>query len=51
VVEAGGLITDDAGNADFMSSGNVVCGTPKIHPQLLRMVMGQDPDTGVAEAA
>jgi myo-inositol-1(or 4)-monophosphatase len=40
VIEAGGLITDDVGGADYLASGNVVCGTPKIFPQLLRIIQG-----------
>ena len=40
VIEAGGLITDDLGGADYLASGNVVCGTPKIFPQLLRVIQG-----------
>ncbi len=45
VIEAGGLITDDLGDADYMGSGNVVCGNPKIHPQLLRLVRGLEPES------
>jgi myo-inositol-1(or 4)-monophosphatase len=51
VIEAGGLITDDQGNADYLTNGNVVCGTPKIFPQLLAMVRGQDPEPGAAGSA
>jgi myo-inositol-1(or 4)-monophosphatase len=42
VTEAGGLITDDQGGNEVLSSGNVVAGNPKIHEQLLRIVRGQD---------
>lgn len=51
VVEAGGMISDDAGNADYLASGNVVCGAPKIFEHLLRMVRGQDADFDAAAAA
>jgi myo-inositol-1(or 4)-monophosphatase len=44
VIEAGGLISDDEGKADYMSSGNVVCGAPKVFSQLLRLVRGLDPE-------
>jgi myo-inositol-1(or 4)-monophosphatase len=44
VIEAGGLITDDEGQGDYLGSGNVVCGTPKIFTQLLRIVRGLGPD-------
>jgi myo-inositol-1(or 4)-monophosphatase len=43
VIEAGGLITDDLGGSDYLNSGNLVCGTPKIFPQLLRMIQGEEP--------
>ena len=42
VLEAGGLITDDTGGADYLDNGNVVCGSPKIFPQLLRIIQGQE---------
>jgi myo-inositol-1(or 4)-monophosphatase len=38
ILEAGGLITDLAGEAGFMESGNVVAGTPKVFGQLLQTV-------------
>lgn len=38
VVEAGGLITNFNGDSDYVFSGNVVCGTPKVFPQLLQIV-------------
>ncbi|HYA67047.1 MAG TPA: inositol monophosphatase family protein [Burkholderiaceae bacterium] len=43
VIEAGGLIADDEGNNAYLQSGNVVCGTPKIFEQLLRLVRGLEP--------
>jgi len=49
VIEAGGLISDDEGNADFLASGNVVCGAPKIHSQLLRLVRGMEPEPDAAD--
>jgi myo-inositol-1(or 4)-monophosphatase len=50
VIEAGGLISDDEGNADYLSSGNVVCGAPKVFPQLLRLVRGLELDAGETAA-
>ena len=50
VIEAGGLIADDEGNAAYLQSGNVVCGTPKIFEQLLRLVRGQEPTSDAEEA-
>ena len=46
VIEAGGLISDDQGEANYLASGNVVCGAPKVHPQLLRLVRGLDAEPG-----
>jgi myo-inositol-1(or 4)-monophosphatase len=51
VVEAGGLISDDEGNAAYLESGNVVCGAPKIFPQLLRLVRGLDPEPAPGTAS
>lgn len=38
VLEAGGLITDLKGGEDWLASGNVCAGTPKIFAQLLPLV-------------
>jgi myo-inositol-1(or 4)-monophosphatase len=38
IVEAGGFVTDFAGESNYLTSGNVVCGNPKVFPQLLRLV-------------
>ena len=35
IQEAGGVVTDFAGNDDFLGTGNVVCGNPKMHALLL----------------
>lgn len=42
VIEAGGLVTDDQGGAGYLDSGNVVCGNPRIAPQLLQLVRGNE---------
>ena len=39
VLEAGGLVTDFAGNPGYMQSGQLVCATPKIFPWALRAAM------------
>ena len=36
--EAGGLVSDTSGGDDFMASGNLVAGTPKIHTAILEAV-------------
>lgn len=38
IEEAGGYVTDFSGQANFMEKGNVVCGSPKIHPILLEII-------------
>jgi myo-inositol-1(or 4)-monophosphatase len=38
IQEAGGLIADIGGGEDFIKTGNVVCGTPKVFAQLLQTV-------------
>jgi len=38
IVEAGGLIGDARGDGDFLQSGDVVCGAPKIFPKLQALV-------------
>jgi len=50
VVEAGGLICDDAGGTDYLGNGNVVCGNPKIHAQLLRIIQGHEPADTASQA-
>lgn len=38
ILEAGGLVSDFAGNSGFLESGNLVAGAPKIFSQLLQIV-------------
>ncbi len=38
ITEAGGLVGDLTGEADYMSGGNIVAGSPKIFAQLLRVL-------------
>ena len=38
VEEAGGTITDMEGGESFLASGNVICGSPEVHRQLLEIV-------------
>lgn len=38
ISEAGGLVGDLAGEADFLATGNVVAGTPKVFSQLLQVI-------------
>lgn len=38
IVEAGGMISDFGGGAEFLTSGHVVCGSPKVFAPLLKLV-------------
>jgi myo-inositol-1(or 4)-monophosphatase len=38
IQEAGGIVTDFDGEENYLFTGNVVCGTPKVHEQLLALV-------------
>lgn len=40
VTEAGGLVTDLGGGGDYLRTGNIVAGTPAVHPELLREMRG-----------
>ncbi len=43
VQEAGGLISDLSGESDFLATGNLVAGTPKIFGQLLPIIQRHRP--------
>jgi myo-inositol-1(or 4)-monophosphatase len=38
VQEAGGIVTDPQGRNDYMQSGDIVCGNPKIQQQMLKLI-------------
>jgi myo-inositol-1(or 4)-monophosphatase len=38
ILEAGGLVSDFKGEPAYLSEGRIVCGSPKIFPQLLSLV-------------
>jgi myo-inositol-1(or 4)-monophosphatase len=38
VQEAGGLVGDFRGDSDYLASGRVVCGNPKIFAQLVQVL-------------
>ena len=38
IQEAGGLVTDLDGESTFLETGNIVCATPKVFPQVLRLL-------------
>ena len=41
ILEAGGMVSDLAGEADFLQTGNIVAGTPKIFVPLYQIVAAQ----------
>ncbi|HJW26396.1 MAG TPA: inositol monophosphatase family protein [Rhodocyclaceae bacterium] len=40
ISEAGGLVSDLQGESDYLGSGNIVAGTPKVFAPLLKVVQG-----------
>ncbi len=40
ISDAGGLVSDLAGESDYLTTGNVVAGTPKVVPPLLQIIQG-----------
>ena len=40
ILEAGGLVSNFQGDPGFMDDGRIVCASPKIFPQLLKLVGG-----------
>ncbi|MEE9342285.1 MAG: inositol-1-monophosphatase [Gammaproteobacteria bacterium] len=43
--EAGGLVGDLTGGHDFLESGNIVAGTPKLFPQILKEIRPHIPES------
>jgi myo-inositol-1(or 4)-monophosphatase len=38
VTEAGGMVSDLAGNQNYVKTGHICAGNPDIHPQLLKII-------------
>ncbi|HLY96173.1 MAG TPA: inositol monophosphatase family protein, partial [Sideroxyarcus sp.] len=38
ITEAGGIVTDVAGNQNHLTSGHICAGNPHIHEQLLQII-------------
>ena len=38
VTEAGGLVSDFSGGSDYLETGNVVCGTPRVFKEILQKI-------------
>jgi myo-inositol-1(or 4)-monophosphatase len=38
ILESGGLVSDFKGEPDYLEEGRIVCGAPKIFPQLLNLI-------------
>ena len=45
ISEAGGLVSDVRGEASYLTSGNVVAGTPKVFAPLLNIIQEKLPDS------
>ena len=43
IQEAGGLVSDLSGEANYLTTGNLVAGTPKIFGQLLPIIQAWRP--------
>ena len=43
ITEAGGLVSDLAGDAGYLESGNLVAGNPKVFAQLLQVIQAHKP--------
>ena len=46
ITESGGLVADLDGSENYMQSGNLVCGSPKVFAQLLQTVAAHAPKAG-----
>ena len=40
ISEAGGLVSDLSGESDYLTTGNIIAGTPKVFPPLMQVVQG-----------
>ena len=45
ISEAGGLVSDLRGDANYLETGNVIAGTPKVFAPLLKVVQGHLPES------
>ena len=45
ISEAGGLISDLRGDANYLDTGNVIAGTPKVFAPLLKVVQSHLPES------
>jgi myo-inositol-1(or 4)-monophosphatase len=43
IQEAGGFVTDLDGNSNYLKTGDLVAGTPKVHAPLLQIVQKHQP--------
>ena len=48
VQEAGGLVSDFAGDANYVSTGNIVAGTPKVFAQLIQIIQAHKGESLIA---
>ena len=45
ISEAGGLVSDMRGEADYLASGNIIAGTPKVFAPLLNLIQERLPES------
>ena len=45
ISEAGGLVSDRRGEADYLASGNIIAGTPKVFAPLLNLIQERLPES------
>ena len=45
ISEAGGLVSDMRGDANYLETGNLVAGTPKVFAPLLKIIEDRLPTT------
>lgn len=38
IEEAGGMVSDFSGGQDFLDTGNIVAGNPRVHPEIVRLL-------------
>jgi myo-inositol-1(or 4)-monophosphatase len=45
VQEAGGIVSDFDNRQDFLDSGNIVCGSPRVHEELISIIQRHTSNT------
>jgi len=45
ISEAGGLVSDLRGDANYLDTGNIVAGTPKVFAPMLKLIQDRLPES------